>query len=183
MSLDRIHDVSGLMQFAAQPVIGTTGTASTVASNQYPGGYQFGAYSGIIAGSNSTGGGAGLVAPSPRGYATSDVQIPASSGTITHDNAAMVLISQSAAGGTLKLQPAQSHGQQLTLVFLGTNSGSITTGCTTTGVNGTTTAACQVLSVTQTFGTNNNLAFVALAQLGGTATTNVPYVWHRVGTG
>ena len=74
MSLDRIHDVPGLMQLGAQPVVGTTGTASTVASLQYPGGYQFGAFRGIMAGSNSTNGGAPVVIPVPRARATTDYQ-------------------------------------------------------------------------------------------------------------
>lgn len=182
MSLDRIQSKAGLLQLSAEPVIGTTGTASTVGSNQYPGGYGLGAYFGINAGTNSTNGGALLVTPIPRGQATSDVQTPVSSGTITHDGGGLVVVSVSAGGGVLKLQPAQSHGQMLTLAFLGNASGSIGTAVTTTGFGGTTTAACQGLATAATFGSQAALHFVALAQLGGTATTNLPYVWLNIGS-
>lgn len=179
MSLDRIHDVNGLMQFSAQPVIGTTGTASTVASNQYPGGYQFGSYQGFAAGSNSTNGGAQVAVPVPRGQATTDYQTFSTTGMITHDNAPMVLISISTTGIALNLQQAVSHGQILDIVSFGTT-GSIVSTLNTTGVGGTTAAACAVIDAAHTIASTGAQRFVALAQRGGTATTNVPFVWHRV---
>lgn len=178
MSMDRIHDVNGLMQFAAQPVIGTTGTASTVASNQYPGGYQFGNGFGIVAGSNSTNGGALVAIPIPRAMATTDFQSFATTGTITHDGAPVVLLSISTTGISLNLQAAISHGQCLTIACVGTT-GSIATGLTTTGFGGTTTAACRAVDVAQTIN-SSGAVFQAFAQLGGTATTNLPFVWHRI---
>jgi hypothetical protein len=151
MSLDRIHDVNGLMQFAAQPVIGTTGTATSIASNQYPGGYQFGAYGGgILAGTNSTNGGASVCAPSPRGHATTDYQSFSTTGMITHDNAAMVLVSVSTTGIALNIQQASAHGQLLDLVFIPGTTGSIVSTLNTTGVGGTTTAACAVMDAALT---------------------------------
>lgn len=182
MSLDFVQNRAGLLQLNAMPVQGTTGTASTVGSNQYPAGYGFGAYQGLVAGSNSTNGNAAFVIPIPRGFATTDFQTPASSGTITHDNGQVVLVSVSAGGGVLKLQPAVSQGQLLTLAFLGNASGSIGTAVTTTGFGGTTTAACQVLATAATFGSQGALNFIAVAQLGGTATTNLPYVWLNIGS-
>ena len=182
MSLDRLQSKFGLLQITPEPVMGVTGTASTIGSNQYPGGLGFGSYFGVVAGSNSTNGGALVVAPVPRAQATTDFQTPVSSGTITHDNAQLVLVSVTAGGGVLKMQPAVSHGQLLTLAFLGNASGSIGTAVTTTGFGGTTTAACQVLATAQTFGSQAALHFVGLAQLGGTATTNLAYVWHKIGT-
>jgi hypothetical protein len=179
MSLDRIHDIAGLMQLAAQPVIGTTGTASTVASNQFPGGYQFGSYNGIIAGTNSTNGGAYVNVPSPRGQATTDFQsFAATSGTITHDNAAVILLSVSTTGSNYAIQQAAYHGQTLTIVPVGTT-GSILSLLTTTGVGGTTTAACAVAQAT-TFASTGPCVLQAFAQFGGTATTNVPFVWRRI---
>lgn len=179
MSLDRIHDVNGLMQFAAQPVIGVTGTAGTVASNLYPGGYAFGSYNAIIAGSNSTGGGARVLTPNPRGMATSDYQVFSTTGMITHANAALVLVSVSTTGIALNLQAAVSHGQILEIAQFGTT-GSIVSTLATSGVNATTTAACPVIDAAITFASTQNIRLVALAQKGGTATNTVPYVWHRL---
>lgn len=180
MSLDRIHDIAGLMQFAAQPVIGTTGTASTVATNQYPGGYQFGAYQGIAPGTNSTNGGANVIVPIPRGQATTDYQSFATTGVITHDNAAMVLLSVSTTGIALNLQQAQFHGQILDIVAIPGTTASIVSTLNTIGFNATTTAACAVIDAAHTIASTGAIRFVALAQRGGTATTNVPFVWHRV---
>lgn len=182
MSLDFIQNRAGWLQLNATPVFGTTGTASTVASNQFPGGFGFGQVFGMVAGSNSTNGGALIVQPVPRAQATTDFQNPVSSGTITHDGAQIVLVSCSAGGGVLKLQPAQSHGQLLTLAFLGNASGSIGTAVTTTGFGGTTSAACLGLATAATFGSQGALHFIALAQLGGTATTQLPYVWLNIGS-
>lgn len=180
MSLDRIHDVNGLMQFSAQPVIGTTGTASTAASNQYPGGYQFGQYVGNAAGSNSTNGGAPVNIPVPRGQATTDYQSFSTTGMITHDNAGCVLVSVSTTGIALNLQQAVSHGQELTVMAIPGTTFSIVSTLNTTGVGGTTTAACAVLDAAHTVASTQSLIFKALAQRGGTATTNVPFVWRRV---
>jgi hypothetical protein len=180
MSMDRIHDVSGLMQLAAQPVIGTTGTASTVASNQYPGGYQLGSGFGIAAGSNSTNGGALVLLPVPRGQATTDYQSFAAAGMITHDNAPVVLVSVSTTGIALNLQAAVSHGQMLTIMAIPGTTASIVSTLATTGFGGTTTAACAVVDAAHTFASTQSLVFMALAQRGGTATTNVPFVWRRV---
>lgn len=180
MSLDRIHDVQGLMQFAAQPVIGTTGTASSVGSNQYPGGYQLGAFQGFAAGSNSTNGGAPVCIPVPRGQATTDYQSFTTTGMITHDNAKVVLVSVSTTGIALNLQQAVSHGQILDLVFIPGTTGSIVSTLNTTGFGGTTTAACAVVDAAITFASTGAIRLMALAQRGGTATTNVPFVWHRI---
>ena len=180
MSVDRIHDVPGLMQFAAQPVIGTTGTASTVASNHYPGGYAFGAYRGIMAGSNSTNGGADVVIPIPRGQATTDYQSFSTTGMITHDGAPVVLLSVSTTGIALNLQQALSHGQILDIINIPGTTCSIVSTLNTTGVGGTTTAACAVVDAALTLASTNAVRLIALAQRGGTATTNVPFVWHRV---
>lgn len=179
MSLDRIHDVNGLMQLNAQPVIGTTGTASTIASNQYPGGYAFGSVNALLAGSNSTNGGGAVVVPVPRGQATSDFQTFSTTGMITHDNCGVVLVSVSTTGIALNLQPPSAHGQMLTIQNFGTT-GSIVSTVNTTGVNGTTTAACPVLDVALTFASTQSLILQGLAQRGGTATSNLPFVWHRV---
>jgi hypothetical protein len=180
MSIDRIHDVSGLMQFSAQPVINSTGTASTIASNQLEGGYQFGAYVGIApAGTASVGGGAHIESPYPRGV-SSTVQAFATTGMITHDNAGLVLVSVSTTGIALNLQPAAYNGQMLTLAVIPGTTASIVSTVVTTGVGGTTTAACAVLDQAYTFASTACPVFVGLAKLGGTATTNVPFVWRRV---
>lgn len=180
MSLDRIHDVAGLMQLAPQPVIGTTGTASTVASNQYPGGVQLGGVFGILAGSNSTNGGALVHGVAPRGQATTDFQSFATTGMISHDNAGLVLISVSTTGIALNLQQASAHGQMLTIMNIPGTTASIVSTLNTTGFGGTTTAACAVIDAAHTIASTQSMIFMALAQRGGTATTNVPFVWRRV---
>lgn len=180
MSLDRIHDVQGLMQFNAQSVIGTTGTASSVLSNQFPGGYQFGAYEGRVAGSNSTNGLAPIMIPIPRTQATTDFQSFSTTGMITHDNAGIVLISVSTTGIALNLQQAVSHGQLLTLVNIAGTTASIVSTLNTIGFGATTTAAVPVIDAAQTIASTQSQVYLALAQKGGTATSNAPFVWHRL---
>jgi hypothetical protein len=179
MSLDFIQNRQGLLQLNGLPLITVTGTASTIASNQYPAGYEFGQYNGLIAGSNSTNGGAPVVIPVPRGQATTDYQTFSTTGVISHDNAGVVLVSVSTTGIALNLQQAVSHGQVLEILNVGTT-GSIVSTLNTTGVGGTTTAACAVVNAALTFASTQSLKFIALAQKGGTATTNVPFVWQRV---
>lgn len=178
MSLDRIHDINGLMQFSAQPVIGTTGTASTAASNQYPGGYQFGASNGIAAGSNSSNGGAMFIPYLPRGSTTNDFQSFSTTGMITHDNVGLVVVNVSTTGIALNLQPAVYDGQMLTINMQPGTTCSIVSTVNTTGIGGTTTAACQV-AVATTLASTGGAVFQA-HKLGQTASTNVPYVWRRV---
>lgn len=179
MSLDRIHDVNGLMQFSAQSVVGTTGTASTVASNLYPGGYQFGAANGIAAGSNSTNGGAPYLPYLPKGTATNDFQSFAAAGMITHDNMPLVNLSVSTTGIALNIQPASYDGQLLTIAVQPGTTGSIVSTVATTGIGGTTTAACQVLRGAITFASTTCIILHA-QRLGQTASTNLPFVWSRI---
>lgn len=178
MSLDRIHDVNGLMQLSAQPAIGTTGTASTVASNQYAGGYQFGAANGIAAGSNSTNGGAPYVPYLPKGTTTNDFQSFTTTGMITHDNMPLVLISVSTTGIALNLQPASYDGQLLTLCIQPGTTASLVSTVNTTGIGGTTSAAVQV-AVATTFASTGPCVLQA-HKLAQTASTNWPFVWRRI---
>lgn len=179
MSLDRIHDVNGLMQFNAQPVAGTTGTGSTVASNQFPGGYNFGAANGIAAGSNSTNGGAPFLPYLPKGTSTADFQSFATTGMITHDNMPLVNLSVSTTGIALNIQPASYDGQLLTIAVQPGTTGSIVSTVATTGIGGTTTAACQVLRGAITFASTTCVILHA-QRLGQTASTNLPFVWSRI---
>jgi hypothetical protein len=180
MSIDYIQNRAGLLQLNGLPVNGTTGTASTAASNQYPAGFGLGSYVGVAAGSNSTNGGAFVQVPSPRGQATTDYQSFATTGMITHDNAGVVLVSVSTTGIALNLQQAVSHGQVLEIMAIPGTTASIVSTLATTGFGGTTTAACAVIDAAHTFASTQTLKFIALAQRGGTATTNVPFVWRRV---
>jgi hypothetical protein len=180
LSLDRIQSKFGLLQFSAEPVVGATGTASTIATNQYPGGYGLGPYVNILPGSNSTNGGGFCKIPSPRGQATTDFQSFATTGMISHDNAPTVLISVSTTGIALNMQQAVSHGQIVDLVFIPGTTGSIVSTLNTTGFGGTTTAACAVIDAAITFASTGAIRLQAFAQRGGTATTNVPFVWHRI---
>jgi hypothetical protein len=180
MSQDYIQNRAGVLQLNGLPVYGSTGTASTIASNQYPAGYQFGAYVGFAAGSNSTNGGAPYVPYLPAGTATNDFQSFATTGMITHDNRALVHISISTTGIALNLQPPTYDGQLLTIVNNAGTTGSIVSTINTTGVGGTTTAACQVLRGALTLASTNVYYFQA-QKLGQTASTNLPYVWSNIG--
>jgi len=180
MSLDRLQSKNGLFQISAEPVIGTTGSASTIASNQYPGGYQFGSYRGFVAGSNSTNGGADVLGLVPRGQSSNNYQSFATTGMITHDNAPVVLLSVSTTGIALNLQAAVSHGQVLEIVNIAGTTASIVSTLATSGVNATTTAAIPVIDAAHTIASTQAIKFLALAQKGGSATNSVPFVWHRV---
>ena len=177
MTIDRLQSKFGLFQISAENVMGTTGTASTIASNQFPGGYQFGGYNGFVAGSNSTNGGAQVAGYLPRGTSTADFQNFSTTGTITHDNVGLVMISVSTTGIILNIQQAAYDGQLLTIGCGGGTTGSIASLLTTTGIGGTTTAACQV-AVATTFGSTG--VVLQAQRLAQTATTNVPFVWRRV---
>lgn len=179
MSLDYIQNKPGLLQFNALPSFGTTGTASTVASNQFPAGFQFGAYNGFAAGSNSSNGGAQFIPYLPRGSATSDFQSFATTGMITHDNVGLVNISVSTTGIALNIQPPTYDGQMLTLAIQPGTTASIVSTVNTTGIGGTTTAACQVLRAAYTFASTTCVILQA-QRLGQTASTNLPYVWSRI---
>jgi hypothetical protein len=180
MSLDYMQNKNGQFQINALPVVGTTGTASTIASNLYPAGFGFGQYVAFAPGTNSTNGGAPILTPSPRGMATTDYQTFTTTGMISHDNCGVVLISISTTGIALNLQQAAFHGQQLEIVNIAGTTGSIVSTLNTTGVNGTTTVACPVIDAAHTIASTQTQKYIALAQKGGTATTNVPYVWHRI---
>jgi hypothetical protein len=185
MSLDRFQSKAGLLQFSAEANVTVTGTASTLASNQLNGGYQFGPYAGIAAATGaSTGGGALVQSPiGSLGYAlnTSNyINLSATSGSIPHGNAGAVLISVSTTGGIYNIEQAAFQGQILSIIPIGGTTASIASTLNTTGINGTTTAACQV-AVATTFASTGPCVLMALAQApGGTATTNVPFVWRRI---
>lgn len=179
MSLDRLQSKFG--QFVVQPevVYGTTGTASTVGSNQYPGGFAVGSALQLIPGTIASGGGAPAWGVFPAGV-SSTVQAFATTGIITHAHAPIVVLSVSTTGIALNMQPAAYHGQMLTIVCVPGTTCSLVSTLNTTGVGGTTTAACAVLDQAYTFASTACPVFVGLAQLGGTATTNVSIVWRRV---
>jgi hypothetical protein len=181
MSLDRFQSKAGLLQFSAESGVTATGTASTVASNLFPGGYQFGASNGIAAASNSSNGGAHFIPYLPRtagGTVSSDAQVFSTTGVITHDNVGCVAINVSTTGILLSIQQAQFDGQLLTINMVSGTTGSIASVLNTSGIGGTTTAACQV-AVATTFASTGGIVLQAQRQ-GLTATTNVPYVWRRI---
>lgn len=181
MSLDCIQNKNGQLSFVGAPTFGTTGTASTVASNQFPAGYNLGDRFGVVAANNSSNGGALVLNIIPRGLASTDAQVAAAStGTITHDQAAVVLLS-AVDGGAYRLQPATSHGQMLILKIFNAASGSIISTINTQSPFGTTTAnGIPVVDQALTFASNGALVFVAAAQKGNTASTNWPYMWCAV---
>jgi hypothetical protein len=90
----------------------------------------------------------------------------------------LVAISVSTTGTLLSIQQAQYDGQMLTINMVSGTTGSIASVLNTTGIGGTTTAACQV-AVATTFASTGGIVLMAMRQ-GLTASTNVPYVWRRV---
>lgn len=179
MSLDFFQNRNGLLQFNGNPTFGTTGTASTVASNQFPAGYAFGQSIGFASGSNSSNGGAQYLPYLPRGSTISDFQSFTTTGMITHDNVGLVNISVSTTGIALNLQAPSYDGQMLTIINNPGTTASLVSTLATTGIGGTTSAAVQVLRGAYSFASINALILQAQRQ-GQTATTNWPYVWTAI---
>lgn len=181
MSLDRIQSKFGLLSLQAEPGFTVASSLSSIASNQLPGGYNLGREFAIApAVSGSLGGGG------PVWKAGAIQTYGASSAMISHDNAPLVLCSLSA-GGLHQLQPANYHGQMLTIVNVANVSGSIASVFNTASGNGTlstTTATVYgnpALTYGSSGGTNSMSAqkvFVARSDLGGTVGTNTANVWY-----
>jgi hypothetical protein len=179
MSLDRLQSKAGMLQLSALPAVGSTGTASTIASNNFAGGYAFGSALNLLPATGSTGGGGQVAGLFPQN-ASSAVQSFATTGVIQHANSPVVCLSISTTGIALNLQPAVSAGQMLTLANIAGTTFSLVSTVNTTGLNGTTTAAVPVLDQAYTFASTQIAAFIALPQLGGTATSNTPFVWRKM---
>lgn len=198
MTIDRMQSKSGELRFDAENYFGTTGTGSTIASLQYPGGFALG-QGGIAGGYGrcgegtfgaSDGGGARYYPTYPVNQ-TASLQAQtwaASTGTISHNNRGAVLVSASA-GGIYQLQPPSYDGQQLTLVNLANASASIVSTIAWSGNNATTTAGCPVIEAAQTLGSSGNWlastgarqVYMAFRQAGqATATSGLPIVWRRI---
>lgn len=179
MSLDRIQSKFGLLSMQAEPGFTVASSLSSVASNQLPGGYNFGNQFAILgATAGSIGGGAPVWKPSTVQTACQ----AASSGTgasISIDGNPIVLASLSA-GGLHNLQPALYHGQAMTLINMANVSGSLVTGCILSGqgTGSTTTAAIPTLTVATTFTSYGRLHFVALSNYGGSASNSTVNVWQ-----
>ena len=186
MALDRLQSKPGQFVISAEPGYTVAQSLSSIASNQLPGGYQFGSAFGIApAGTGTAGGGAFVMKiPPNQTYA-------ASSGTgamISHDGAGVVFASLSN-GGLHNLQPPTFNGQSLKIVNIASGTGSIVTGAVLSGqgAGSTTTAAIPTLTNAVTFGgsTGQNYIkeFVGLTTYGSTATNSTYAVWSCVGAG
>lgn len=180
MSIDRLQSRQGVFVVSAEPGFTVASSLSSVGSNQFPGGYQFGSQAAILgAASGSLGGGAFVVKP------TAGVQtFGGSSGTsayITFDNAAVVLASLSA-GGLHNVQPPAFDGQMLTIVNRG-GSASFVTGAILSGqgTGSTTTAVIPTVFPATTVSASGARIFCALSTLGGSASNSTTAVWHCIG--
>lgn len=180
MTIDRLASRFGVFQISPEPSYGTTGTGSTVLSNQFQGGVDFGPFAAVAAASSgSQGGGAWVAAPFPRTGGSTAAQVFSTTGMISHDNAGLVVVNVSTTGIALNLQPPSFNGQFLTIVNIGTT-GSIVSTLATSGINATTTAAVPVLDAAYTFASTASPIFVGLAALGGTTTSNSALVWRQI---
>ena len=178
MSLDRIQSKFGTLSFQAEPGFTVAASLTSVASNQLPGGYQFGNAFAILPAATGSLGGGGPV------YKVPAVQtFAASTAMIVHDNAPVVLCSLSA-GGLHQLQPASYHGQMLTIVNVANVSGSIASLFNTASGNGTlsTTTATVYGNPAMTYGSTGgiscNRVLIARSDLGGSVGTNTANLWY-----
>ena len=149
MSLDRLQSKSGLLTLVPESAYGTTGTGSTIASLQYPGGIGFGDIAGIapaLATSLGQGGGAFWMKPVPTATTTGSFgQACVTGQTMSHFNAGFIGINQTITVNNAQLQPPSYPGQLLFLHNCGTKSFS----CDTIGTVSNWTN-CSVSSATVT---------------------------------
>jgi len=183
MSLDRMQSRQGTLVLNPEPSYTVASSLSSIASNQLAGGLQIGQAFAIAAATQSYGGGAQIAYVHPSS-ATSAVQNIAgtSSAMLSHDNAAVVLASVSAAG-LHQLQPAQYRGQLMTVLNLANASCSFASLFNTASGNGTlsTTTATVYGAVATTIAASGYRQFVAVENLGGSVGTNTRYVWMAIG--
>ena len=186
MSLDRLQSKRGLFQISPEVDYLTTGTGSTAAASQIPGGLAVGSGAGFApAFATSVGGGALFQTPYPFGTAGQSVT---TGGTIFHNGAGYAQIHATVTANNLQFQPPQYAGQFLFVQNVGSVSCSVGTLGTVNNWSTTGTVTAQVLDAAITFP-----AFVAtstgaaggnlfIASPGHASTTGIwPVgVWHRV---
>ena len=180
MSLDRLQSKQGNFAVNPEPSYTVASSLSSIASNQLPGGLQVGGVFAVLNAASSPTGGGGFVVNANTGAQT----FAASSGSgamISHDNRPVVVCSLSAAG-LHNLQPANYHGQMLTLVNYANVSGSLVTGAIISGQGSgsTTTAAVPTLTNAVTFTSLGIKQFIALSTWGGSASNSTVNVWSAI---
>lgn len=159
MSFDIFQARQGLVQVTPLPSITVDGTASTVASNQYPGGLNVAGRAGFAEGKVSNAGGALYLQPYPSGTVISTM---GTGGTFSHQNSPVLAFSASATANNLQLQPPSYPGQILILDNRGATTCSVVTGGTVTLPGGTTSTAVQVLDTAFTVAANGkNILFAS----------------------
>lgn len=173
MTLDRLQSKAGI--FAIQPEVAyaTTGTATSVGSNQWPGGVAIGSIGGFAqALASSVGGGALFMQPFPAVSTTTGswgVSI-ASTGTLSHFNAGVVQFNNTATADNLVLQPPSYPGQVLVIQNVGTKSCSFGTIGTVNNWSTSGTVTAQVLY--SAFTINSGSCALLVASPGAVTTTN-----------
>lgn len=184
MSLDRLQSKQGLLQINAEPNYTVASSLSSVASNQLRGGYQFGdAFALAQADAVGTVGGAVVVPVTPTmtiGQSTAIQSFAASTGIITHGNAAAVCLIASA-GGLHGIMPPSYNGQVLSLINLG-GSASIASVLSTSGAGAgsTTTVALPVLLPATSMAASVGRVLIGCVALGGIATNSTTAVWRAI---
>lgn len=179
MSLDRLQSKPGIFQVAPENVYGTTGTASTVASLQYPGGFAVGGQAGFAAGQAAGVGGALFMTPVPAG-ATSGYAMASTAATVSHNGAGIVAFNNSATQDNAQLQAPAYAGQFLVLENVGTKSISFATAGTVNNWSTTGTTAVQVLQAAFTVNSGGSRALLYAAPHLASTTGQYPLIWAKI---
>ena len=147
MTLDRLQSKPGQFVVSPENAQTTTGTATSVVSNQVPGGIAFGSIAGFCSGTaSSAGGGAPFNDYQPKATTTGSFgQSMATGGTVSHFGAGIIGLNATTTANNLQMQPALVPGQRLTLVNCGTASCSFVTTGTVNNWSTTGTVTAQVL--------------------------------------
>jgi len=111
MSIDRMQSVPGRFSITPEPTSGA-----------FPGAMNIGGNVEFLEGLAANTGGALTLVPKERSAATA----VATSGTITHNNCGIVIVSAAAAVTGVILQAGSKHGQMLTVVHTGAAANTIT---------------------------------------------------------
>jgi hypothetical protein len=182
MSIDRLQSKQGMFQISPEPVFGTTGTASTVASNQFPGGLAIGQQAGFAEGQLAGYGGALYFDYMPKATTTGSSfgQAVLSTGTINHYNAGFLGFLCTTTANNLQLAPPSYAGQRLTLYNAGAKSVSFQSIGTVNKWTTTGTTSVRVANAAFTLNSGSIAVLVANPFL-VTAATHYPVgLWHKI---
>lgn len=190
MSLDRLQSKQGVLALNAEPNFTVAASLSSVASNQYRGGYQLGDVINILPATNTVGGGGQVLGMAQTfnppqvttNVSTAAYSWSASTGArINHSNAGVFVIAASA-GGLSGLIPPNYHGQMLTILNVGGSGSFVSTVSTASlyGAQSTTSGTFAAVVNTTTIAASGGRVFMGCHAVAGTASSNTTCVWHPI---